>query len=140
MENTNSNENKILNGKTVLIIDDDVFLLEMYVKKFKQFGTEIQSAMNGEEALEKLRDGLKPDIILFDMIMPKVDGITLIKTIKEEGLIPDAAKIVLSNQGESSDISEMKQYGIDGYIIKAMFTPSEIVDEVIKIYKEKHGL
>ncbi len=112
----------------------------MYVRKFKSFNFETISASDGEDALNKIREGLQPDIILFDLIMPKIDGITLVKTIKEENLIKDSLKIVLSNQGQQEDVSEVEKHGIDGYIIKAMFTPSEVVKEVIKIYKQKHGL
>ncbi len=124
-------------GKMVFVVDDDNFLLEMYAKKFKSYGFEIMTAFNGAEALEKIKNGDQPDILVFDLIMPQIDGVGLIKTIKEENLIPNAVKIVLSNQEQESDISKMNEYDVDGYIIKAMFTPSEVVNEVIKIYKNK---
>ncbi len=134
VENPNDENFK---GKIVLIVDDDPFLLEMYARKFRSYDFEIVTAFNGQEAIDKINEDLKPDIILFDLIMPQMDGKELIKTIKELNLIPNAFKIVLSNQGQQADVSEIKAIGVDGYIIKAMYTPPEVVNEVLKIYREK---
>jgi CheY-like chemotaxis protein len=131
----NPQDASILNKK-VLIVDDDKFLLEMYARKFQKVGFKISTALSGVDAIEQIKNGDNPDIFVFDLIMPKMDGIELIETVKKENLIPNAVKIVLSNQGQQSDIDRVNGVGVDGYIIKALHTPSEVVQLVLDIYKK----
>jgi CheY-like chemotaxis protein len=130
--------NTSLSGKTVLIVDDDNFLLEMYARKFKNSGFEIITSSGGEDAINKLTEGANPDILLFDLVMPQMDGLELIANIKKENLIPTATKIVLSNQGQQTDMDKANEIGVDGYIVKALHTPSEIVEMVIKLHQDKN--
>lgn len=125
------------NGKKVLLVDDDQFLLNMYTLKFRNSGFEVETANNATAALQKLRDGLAPDVILCDLVMPTMDGLQFIKQIKEERLGSAAAIVVLTNQSQSADIEKAKELGVDGYIVKASTIPSEVVEEVKKIL-EKH--
>ena len=71
---------------SVLLVDDDKFLLEMYRKKFEQDGGAVDVALGSEEALSKLRNGAKPDILILDIIMPAMDGLELLSTIRNENL------------------------------------------------------
>jgi len=119
----------------VLIVDDDTFLLNMYSVKFKKYGLDVVSAISGQDALSKLREGLKPDIILLDIIMPGMNGFELLENIKKENLTPKSITVVLSNQGQSSDIERAKKLGVHGYIVKATTIPSEVLEEVVKIFK-----
>ena len=121
----------------VILIDDDNFLLEMYALKFKQNGYEVETFTSGEALIQAIRDGLKPNILLCDLIMPKMDGFDVLKVINGEKLLPDAVKIVLTNQGQQSDIEKAESIGIHGYIIKALHTPSEVVEKVKEIYSNK---
>ncbi len=121
------------NAKKILIVDDDMFLRQMYVTKFLSNGFEVDSTGSTKEALEKLESGYSPDVLLFDIIMPIEDGWVLMKHIKEKNYIPNAKTIVLSNQGEAQDIDKSKEFGVDGYIVKALKTPSEVVEEVKRI-------
>ncbi len=118
----------------VLIIDDDKFLLNMYSIKFSSKEFEVISAMSGDEAINKLKDGLAPDIILLDIIMPVMDGFEVLATIKKDNLAPTSLIIMLTNQGQLSDIEKAKSFGVNGYIIKATTIPSEVVEEVERIY------
>lgn len=140
LKSDTSNAYSKTSGKdlTVFVVDDDNFLLEMYVKKFKNSGFEIMSSGGGEDTLTKIRNGANPDIFIFDLVMPQMDGLELIKHIQTENLIPKATKIVLSNQGQQTDIQKAEEIGVDGYIVKALHTPSEIVELVIKTHKEKN--
>ena len=70
----------------VFIVDDDKFLLDMYSVKFTQQGLDVEIGMGGEDALTKLRDGLKTDVILLDLVMPGVDGFEVLETINKEKL------------------------------------------------------
>jgi len=118
----------------VLIIDDDKFLLNMYSIKFSKNNFEVNAASMGEEAITKLKEGYKPDIILLDIVMPGMDGFDVLEAIRSEKLAPEAMIIMLTNQGQLTDIEKAKSFGINGYIIKATTIPSEVVQEVTRIY------
>ncbi len=117
-----------------MIVDDDKFLLNMYSIKFGKNGFEVTSASSGDEVFAKIKEGLKPDIILLDIVMPGMDGFEILEKIKKEALAPQASVIMLTNQGQLSDIEKAKSLGVDGYIIKATTIPSEVVAEVTRIY------
>lgn len=121
----------------VFIVDDDKFLLGMYSLKFSNNGYDVDTGVGSLAALEKLRAGAKPDIILLDVIMPYMDGLELLKTIRTENLLPNAVVVMLTNQSQSSDIERAKELGVDGYIVKAATIPSEVLHEVEKIYAAK---
>jgi two-component system chemotaxis response regulator CheY len=123
--------------KKVLLVDDDSFLLNMYSLKFEKNGYEVTSALSGQDAINKLKDGLKPDILIFDVIMPGMDGIELLSTVRSQHLADQAKCLILSNQGESVDIDRAKQIGIDGYVVKATAIPSEVVKVVEDILAKK---
>lgn len=118
----------------LLLADDDTFLLDMYSTKFTEAGHEVVATKSGEQALATLRQGGEYDGIIMDMVMPGITGLDLLKTIKEEKLGgKDCKCIVLSNQGEQSDISAAKDAGAAGYIVKAESIPSKVVEKVIHI-------
>ena len=118
---------------TVFLVDDDKFLLEMYRKKFQQYGAEVEVAVGSEEALTKLREGAKPDILILDIIMPTMDGLELLAAIRKENLAPTSVVIMLTNESDREKIEKAKSLGIKGYIVKATSIPSEVVDEALKI-------
>ena len=124
---------------TIFIVDDDKFLLGMYSTKFKKGGFTVESALSPEEALQKLRGGLRPDVFLMDIIMPGMSGLEMLETAQKEKLLEGATVIVLTNQGDQNDIDKAKSLNVQGYIVKATTIPSEVVDEVTKIYKEHQG-
>ncbi len=119
----------------ILLIDDDRFLLDMYSLKFKKAGLDVDVASNSTVALEKLRGGADFNIVLLDIIMPGMDGLELLKTIRDEKLIPNATIIMLTNQAD--DFEKAKQYNVQGYIIKATTIPSEVVSQVLNLQKDK---
>lgn len=118
---------------TVLIVDDDKFLLDMYRKKFERDGATVDVAVGSEETLVKLRGGAKPDILILDMILPGMDGIELLETIRKEKLVPDSAVVMLTNESDPEKIERVKKLGIKGYIIKASNIPTEVVDRVREV-------
>ncbi|MSR87882.1 MAG: response regulator [Candidatus Zambryskibacteria bacterium] len=124
---------------TVLLVDDDKFLLEMYCKKFKQSGADVDFAVCSEEALSKLKNGANPDILILDIIMPTMDGLELLALISKENLAPKATIIMLTNESDRDKIEQAKTLGIKGYIVKATSIPSEVVEEAFKIANlERH--
>ncbi|MDO8579818.1 MAG: response regulator, partial [bacterium] len=114
----------------VLIVDDDKFLLGMYSLKFANNGYDVDTTIGSEVALEKLRAGAKPDIVLLDIIMPRMTGLELLKIMRTEKLASDAVVVMLTNQSQSSDIEEAKRLNVEGYIVKAATIPSEVLREV----------
>ena len=127
-------------NKVILIIDDDRFLLDMYSLKFKQQGFSVESSASGQEALTKLRDGLNPAVVLLDIVMPGLDGIEFMDTVKKENLAPGAMLIVLSNQGEEQDVEKAKTHGADEYIVKANSVPSEVLEKVSAAIARKNSV
>jgi len=119
--------------KKILIVDDDSFLLDMYALKFSKSNFNVSTALGPEQALEKLRGGLVPEIILLDIMMPVMDGFELLAKMREEKISSDSIIIFLSNRGQPSDITQAETLGASGYIVKASSTPSEVIDKVVSI-------
>jgi CheY-like chemotaxis protein len=120
----------------ILIVDDDKFLLDMYAGKFKQKDFEVTAVTNSQEAYTKLEEGLVPDVLALDIIMPGFDGIELLEKIREKNFMPNAIVVMLTNQSDAGDIARAKKLGIHGYIVKATSIPSEVVSQVMKIIEE----
>jgi len=124
-------------AKSILLVDDDSFIIDMYSIKFTAAGYALTVAKSVEEALARLRSGFTPDILITDLVMPKMSGFDLLEAINVEKLIPNATRIVLSNQSESSDIARAKELGATGHIIKANAIPSEVLSLVEKFSTKK---
>lgn len=117
----------------VYLVDDDRFLLDLYAVKFRNAGHEVSVFGNGEDVLAALRKGDPvPDAILLDLIMPGIGGFEALETIRKEKLAKGSKIIILSNQGQDSDIERAKQLAADGYIIKASAIPSEVLAETLR--------
>ncbi|OGI85642.1 hypothetical protein A3A01_01345 [Candidatus Nomurabacteria bacterium RIFCSPLOWO2_01_FULL_39_17] len=123
--------------RKILIVDDDTFLLDMYAFKFSQSNFEVYTAENGVQATAKLKGGLKPDVILMDLIMPDMDGFEMLEKINTEKLSIDSVKIVLTNKSQQSDIDKCNSMGVSGYIVKANSTPLEVINQVLEILAQK---
>ncbi|MBU1557657.1 response regulator [Patescibacteria group bacterium] len=123
----------------ILLIDDDKFLIEMYSLKFKENSFDVETVFGGQEALEKIKENDIFDIVLMDLIMPAMDGFELLEKIRSEKLAEKSAIIILSNQGQKSDIDRVESLSIDGYIIKASTIPSEVLSKVTDIADKKFG-
>lgn len=119
--------------KSIFLIDDDSFLLDMYALKFKECGLPVEAISDAQIALEKIRQGAKPDIILVDIIMPGMNGFDFLEALQKEKLLPEAQLVVLSNQGQPEDIDRATKLGAHGYIIKASAIPSEVCEKVLAI-------
>ena len=120
---------KSMTNTKVLIVDDDAFLLDMYSIKFKESGFSVEIAKNGEEAVAKAKS-LNPDVILLDIVMPKMDGFDVLREIKKDNIAPGAVIFILTNLGQKEDVDRGLKLGASDYIVKAHFTPSEVVAKV----------
>lgn len=115
---------------TILIVDDDKFLLDMYSLKFSQAGFTVQPCFSTHEAIELLRHGSAPAVILFDITMPGEDGFSLLEKIRDEKLAVGARLVALTNQGNDADKKHAEELGVHRYCIKASMIPSEVVNMV----------
>ena len=114
----------------VILIDDDEMLLEMYRVKFTQKGCEMITALDGEQGLALIKEQ-KPDLIILDILMPKVDGITVLKQLRQEA--PEIASIpvvVLSNFDAPDTKKEALELGAKDYVLKSNFTPDQLYEKV----------
>ncbi|HVB20048.1 MAG TPA: response regulator [Candidatus Paceibacterota bacterium] len=118
----------------VYLVDDDRFLLDLYAIKFKNAGHEVTAFGSGEELLAALRKGgaKAPDAILLDLIMPGIGGFGALEVMRKEHLASASKIVILSNQGQDSDIEKAKQLAVDGYVIKASAIPSEVLAETLR--------
>jgi DNA-binding response OmpR family regulator len=124
--------------KKILLVEDDPFLIDIYQKKLKDSGFKVEVAKDGERALEILKEK-NFDLMLLDIVLPKIDGWKILEEIKEmkkEKKDLEKMKIVIwSNLGEKEDIKKGLSLGATSYLIKANFTPSEVVREIEKLLK-----
>lgn len=114
----------------ILIVDDDLFLRELYVETLATEGYSVENAVDGEEAFAKIKLG-GWDLILLDIIMPKMDGIQVMKAISAAGPLPTPNKAVvfLTNLDNPEEIKAALQLG-KGYIIKSQITPADLIVKV----------
>lgn len=122
----------------ILLIEDDKMLLEMYSSKFTREGYDIVTAENGSEGLKSAREH-KPDLILLDIILPKLDGFAALKEIRKDAEIKDVPVILLTNLGQDQDIQKGKALGADDYFVKANHTPTEVVEKVRQLLDKIGG-
>lgn len=121
-----------MNNKKILIVDDDPFILDMYVLKFKESGFQVETAQDGKSGLKKAKD-VHPDAILLDVVMPAMDGFDVLQELKKSLPQPLPKIILLTNLGQKEDVDRGLQLGADDYVIKAHFTPTEVVNKIKKI-------
>ena len=124
-------------GVKILIVDDDSFLLDMYALKFKEGGYDVDTSSSAQEALQKFRGGARPNVLLFDLVMPGLDGFALLKALKDEKLSEGLTLIALSNLSQEEDIKRAKEFDIAGYIVKADMVPSQVIAHVSDIVEKR---
>ena len=120
----------------VLIIDDDPYISEMYLLKFRESGFDVAVGADGKEALDKTLQW-QPDILLLDVVMPVYDGFEVLRRLKEEGALVKTKVVLLTNLGQREDIDRGMKLGEVEYVIKAHFTPSEVVEKVRQLMGKK---
>lgn len=121
-------------AKKILIIEDDKFLRELIARKLTDEGFEISEAVDGEDGIKKLKEA-KPDLVLLDLILPSIDGFEVLSKVKEDESIASIPIIILSNLGQKEEVEKGLDLGAVDYLIKAHFTPGEIVEKIKNILK-----
>lgn len=118
--------------KTILLIEDDPFLVDLYTTKFKEVGFEVEVATNGQEGLKKIK-ARKPDLLLLDIVLPGTNGWEILEEIKRNEALKDLKIVILSNLTQKEEVEKGMELGAAKYLIKTHYTPSEVVEEIKKI-------
>lgn len=117
--------------KKILVIEDDKLLIKAISAKLKEERFKVIEACDGEDGFNAARDN-NPDLVLCDLNMPKMDGLTMLKKMRKTDWGADMAIIVLTNYSEKEKISEALNQYVDRYLIKSDWDIEQIVDEVKK--------
>jgi len=122
------------NKRKIMIVEDDVFVMDIYQTKLAQEGFEIIPAMNGVEAMKKLQVSV-PDLMLLDIVMPYMDGLEVLKKVKADDRLKNIPVILLTNLSQKDDIDKGLGLGANDYLIKSHFTPSEVLKKIKEYIK-----
>jgi len=120
--------------KKVLLIEDDPFLVDIYATKLKESGFSVEIAVDGQEGLKKIEEKA-PDLVLLDIVLPVVDGWEFLKKLNNSKNAGKLKVIILSNLGQKGEVEKGLKLGASKYLIKAHYTPSEVIKEVKKLLK-----
>lgn len=118
--------------KVILLVEDDVFVSDVYQTKLGQEKFQVVAAENGLKALEKLEE-IEPDLILLDIIMPYMDGRELLEKLKKNEKWSQIPILILTNLSQKEEVNDLLKKGADDYLIKSHFTPSEVVGKIKEI-------
>src|SRR3989344_5177255 len=124
--------------KNILIIEDDPFVRKFYKDLFLRQHYGIEFAADGAEGIKKAKSFL-PDLILLDIMMPKMNGLEVLKTLKEDPKTKNIQIIMLTNFGEEKYVREAAQYGASVFFLKVAYSPQKLVAEVDKYIGEKNS-
>jgi CheY-like chemotaxis protein len=111
--------------KRILLVEDDRFLRRACEVSLRQRGYQVTTANDGEEALESIR-AVTPDLILLDLLMPRVTGLEVLRTLRSDERTRDLPVLVLSNSSREQDVEEIKRLGVAGYFVKADLSLQEL--------------
>ncbi len=126
------------NTPFILLVEDDSFISGMYQTKLKNAGYQVEVVADGELAWERIQKDPVPDILLLDVILPKKDGFEILEDLRKEDRTKNLPVILLTNLGQKPDVERGIKLGADDYIIKAHFTPSEVMERVEKVLHARH--
>jgi DNA-binding response OmpR family regulator len=121
-------------AQKIFVVEDDKFLRELMCEELKREGFFVGSAIDGEEGLEKIPKEI-PDLVLLDLILPGIDGFEVLKRLKENPYVSKVPVIILSNLGQKDNLDKGMSLGAADYLIKAHFTPREIIERIKTMFK-----
>jgi len=117
--------------KKILLVEDEEIMIGLLQRKLSQEGYEVSVARDGEEGLKVMKE-IKPDLILLDIIMPKMGGFEVMEAMAKDKEIKDIPVIVISNSGQPVELDRAQKLGAKDWLIKTEFDPQEVVDKVKK--------
>lgn len=117
--------------KKILIVEDEEIMLDLLQRKLVNNGYEISIARNGEDGLKMIKE-TKPDLILLDIIMPKMSGMEVLEGMQKDKEVKSIPVIIISNSGQPVELDRAKKLGVKDWLIKTEFDPQEVVDKVVR--------
>ena len=120
----------------ILLVEDDTFFAGMYIAKLGFENFEILLASDGQKGI-KLAEKENPDLILLDILLPKMDGFEVLKTVKKSEKTKAIPVILLTNLGQKDDVEKGLSLGATDYLIKAHFMPQEVIQKIKQVLKIK---
>ncbi len=122
----------------ILVVEDEEILRNLLQKKLLAEGYEVDTAEDGEAGLLKIKEN-KPDLILLDIIMPKMGGFEMLEEMQKDENLLDIAVIIVSNSGQPVEIDRAQKLGAKDWLVKTEFDPQEVIEKVIaQIGKGEH--
>ena len=121
--------------KRILIVEDEEIMLDLLQRKLKTHGYEVLVARDGEEGLKSIKEE-KPDLIIMDLVMPKMDGFMVMEEIQKDEDLKKIPLIVVSNSGQPVELNRVKDLGAKDWLIKTEFNPQELVEKIKKQLNE----
>lgn len=118
--------------KTIMIAEDDAFIGDIYEVKLKNAGYNVILASNGRDAIEKLEEGVRPHILLLDIVMPYMDGFDVLEALNNREEWKAIPVVLLTNLSQKEDVDKGLALGAKDYLIKSHFTPTEVLSKVEK--------
>ena len=123
---------------SILIVEDEHYLRDLYIDIFKQDGFEVDTAKDGNEAYDKMSHH-EYDLILLDIILPGMDGMQVLDKLAKEKKVTLTNVVLLTNLSQDLVIAKALDYGVRGYLIKSDYTPEELLKEVRSFLKNNHA-
>jgi len=117
--------------KKILLIEDEEIMVDLLQKKLTQEGYKISVARNGEEGLKTVRK-IKPDLVLLDIIMPKIGGFEVMEEMAKDKDLKEIPIIIISNSGQPVELDRAQKLGAKDWLVKTEFDPREVLDKVVK--------
>jgi two-component system phosphate regulon response regulator PhoB len=121
-----------MTARRILLVEDDRFLRRACEVSLRQRGFVVTTAADGEEALRQVR-AEPPDLILLDLLMPKMTGTEVLKALRAEEATKEIRVLILSNSSREQDVEEIKTLGVSGYFVKADLSLQELGDMVARL-------
>lgn len=118
-------------AKKILLVEDEDLIVNLLEKKLVQEGYEVAVARNGEEGLSAMRE-VRPDIVLLDIIMPKMGGFEVLEIMHNDEELKKIPVVIISNSGQPVELDRAKELGVRDWLIKTEFDPQEVLEKVIK--------
>ncbi len=120
--------------KTILLVEDDPFIIDIYANQFKRDGYKVFVAVDGQAAIEKVKV-VCPDIMLLDVGLPKLNGFEVLKIIRNDPVTKDLKVVILSNNNINDFSPESVEFGFIKYFLKVETSPQEIADYIKGVLK-----
>ncbi len=120
-------------SKKILLVEDDNFLSELLLKKLAENKADAVRAADGEEAIKILKSSPKFDLVLLDLMLPKVGGFEVMEAINEDEKVKGTPVIILSNLGQKNDVERGVSLGAKKFLVKAILSLDEIINSAAEI-------